>query len=121
MEVQHIDPPPPLLVTDAAVRHFRQQIVAAHAAGIRLCVKESGCTGYMYVVDLAEQAADGDLLMKLADDVRLFVDRASLPILRGTTVDFVRDGLNSVLRFGNPNAQEHCGCGESFSISEASA
>lgn len=121
MEVQHIDPQAPLAVTDAAVRHFREQIAAAHAAGIRLCVKESGCTGYMYVVDLAEKARDDDLLMQLADDVRLFVDRASLPILRGTTVDFVREGLNSVLRFGNPNAQDHCGCGESFSISEARA
>ena len=121
MEVQHIDPQAPLLVTDAAVRHFRQQIGVAHAAGIRLYVKESGCTGYMYVVDLVEQAGDGDLVMQLADDVRLFVDRASLPILRGTTVDFVREGLNSVLRFGNPNAQDHCGCGESFSISGARA
>ncbi len=73
------------------------------------------------VVDLAEKAGDDDLLMQLADDVRLFVDRASLPILRGTTVDFVREGLNSVLRFGNPNAQDHCGCGESFSIGEARA
>lgn len=121
MEVQHIDPQAPLLVTDAAVRHFRQQIATAHAAGIRLRVKESGCTGYMYVVDLAEVAGDGDLVMQLADDVRLFVDCASLPILRGTTVDFVHEGLNSVLRFGNPNAQDHCGCGESFSISEVRA
>ena len=37
-------------------------------------------------------------------------------MLRGTTVDFVREGLNSLLRFGNPNAKDYCGCGESFSI-----
>ena len=36
--------------------------------------------------------------------------------MRGTTVDYVREGLNSLLRFGNPNAKDYCGCGESFSI-----
>ncbi len=116
MEVQHVDPQAPVTVTDAAVRHFRQQILAANAAGLRLSVKESGCTGYMYVLDLAEAPPADDLLMQLADDVRLWIDRASLPVLRGTTVDYVREGLNSLLRFGNPNAKDYCGCGESFSI-----
>ena len=116
IEVQHADPQLPVEVTEAAVRHFRQQILAAKAAGLRLSVKESGCTGYMYVMDLVEAPPADDLLMQLADDVCLWIDRASLPILRGTTVDFVREGLNSLLRFGNPNAKDYCGCGESFSI-----
>lgn len=118
-QVQHVDPQSPLQVTDAAVRHFRQQIAGAGAAAIRLRIKESGCTGYMYVVDLASETTAEDLPLQLAEDVCLLVDRASLPIVRGTTVDYVREGLNSVLRFSNPNAQDHCGCGESFSIVEA--
>lgn len=121
MEVQHIDPQAPLEVSEAALRHFRQQIQAAHCAAIRISVKESGCTGYMYVVDLAQDATEDDLVLRPAEDVTLYVDRPSLPILRGTTVDFVREGLNSVLRFGNPNAQDHCGCGESFSVNGANA
>jgi len=116
IEVQHVDPQAPVVVTEAAVRHFRQQILAAKAAGLRLSVKESGCTGYMYVMDLVDAPPADDLLMQLAEDVRLWIDRGSLPILRGTTVDFVREGLNSLLRFGNPNAKDYCGCGESFSI-----
>lgn len=117
MEVQHVDPQAPVTVTDAAVRHFRQQIGAARAAGLRLSVKESGCTGYMYVIDLVDAPPADDLLLELASDVRLWLDRASLPVLRGTVVDYVREGLNSVLRFGNPNAKDYCGCGESFSVS----
>ena len=115
-DVQYVEPQAPVTVTDAAVRHFRQQILAAKAAGLRLGVKESGCTGYMYVLDLTDTPPAGDLLLQLADDVRLWIDRGSLPLLRGTTLDYVREGLNSVLRFGNPNAREYCGCGESFSI-----
>ncbi len=117
MQVQHVDPQAPVVVTEAAVRHFRQQIAAAKAAGLRLSVKESGCTGYMYVLDLVDAPPADHLLMLLAEDVRLWVELASLPVLRGTTVDLVREGLNSVLRFGNPNAKDYCGCGESFSVS----
>ena len=116
IEVQHVDPQAPVTVTEAALRHFRQQIAAAKAAGLRLSVKESGCTGYMYVLDLGEAPPADDLLMELATDVRLWIDRGSLQILRGTTVDYVCEGLNSLLRFGNPNAKDYCGCGESFSI-----
>jgi Fe-S cluster assembly iron-binding protein IscA len=42
-------------------------------------------------------------------------------VLQGTTVDYVREGLNFLLKFENPNAQDHCGCGESFNIRGASA
>ena len=121
MSVQHIDPAAPLRVTPAAVRHFRQTLSTGASVGIRLRVKESGCTGYMYVLDLADAIAESDLPMPLADDVLLLVDKPSLPILRGTTVDYVREGLNAVLRFQNPNAQDHCGCGESFNVREANA
>ena len=116
IEVQHADPQAPVVVTEAAVRHFRQQILAARAAGLRLSIKESGCTGYMYVMDLVDAPPPDDLLMQLADDVRLWIDRASLPVLRGTTVDFVKQGLNEAFRFQNPNIKGECGCGESFSV-----
>lgn len=121
MSVQHVDPGVPVRVTPAAVRHFRQKLAGTGAAGIRLRVKESGCTGYMYVVDIADGATETDLPMRLADDVSLLVDRASISVLQGTTVDYVREGLNFLLKFENPNAQDHCGCGESFNIREASA
>jgi iron-sulfur cluster assembly accessory protein len=121
MSVQHVDPGVPVRVTPAAVRHFRQKLSGTGAAGIRLRVKESGCTGYMYVVDIADSPAETDLPMRLADDVSLLVDRGSISVLQGTTVDYVREGLNFLLKFENPNAQDHCGCGESFNIRGASA
>ena len=65
IEVQHVEPGAPVVVTEAALRHFRQQIAAAQVAGLRLSVKESGCTGYMYVLDLVDAPADDDLLMQL--------------------------------------------------------
>ena len=120
--VQHVDPQsPPVSVTPAARAHLRQTLRAGNAPAIRLSVKESGCTGYMYVLDLADAAGDGDLALRVDSDVLLLVDRASIPVLRGTTIDFVREGLNSLLRFDNPNVQDQCGCGESFNVKEGAA
>ncbi len=48
--------------------------------------------------------------------VKVFVDPDSLPLVEGTTVDFVRQGLNEAFRFSNPNTRGECGCGESFSV-----
>jgi iron-sulfur cluster assembly protein len=51
--------------------------------------------------------------------VRVAVDPSSLPYVQGTTVRLVQEGLARRLRFDNPNAQQQCGCGESFATSPA--
>ncbi len=48
--------------------------------------------------------------------VKVYVDPASFRVLDGTTIDFVRQGLNESFRFTNPNAKAECGCGESFTV-----
>ncbi len=110
------DPATPVRATENALRHLRERIAAAGAAGLRLGVKESGCTGYKYVLDLASEAQADDLPVALGEGVTLWVDPHALGIVRGTTIDYVREGVNSVLRFVNPNAQDYCGCGESFNV-----
>ena len=122
MSVQTFDPtqsPSDTLVdvTPAAVSHFRTQLQrATPSSAVRLSVKKSGCTGYMYVMDLVPQAGPDDLHVPLDDGVELLVDRDSLAIVRGTRIDLVTEGVNRQLRFINPNAKDHCGCGESFNV-----
>ena len=41
---------------------------------------------------------------------------ASLPLIDGTVVDFVKQGLNEAFKFQNPKAKGECGCGESFNV-----
>jgi iron-sulfur cluster assembly protein len=48
--------------------------------------------------------------------VKVIVDPASLQLIDGTEVDFVKEGLNEAFRFRNPNVSGECGCGESFSV-----
>tara|TARA_R110002167_G_scaffold277998_1_gene483880 strand:+ start:548 stop:919 length:372 start_codon:yes stop_codon:yes gene_type:complete len=104
-------------VTAAAVEHFRAQLRKnAEASAVRLSVKQSGCTGFMYVIDLVPAGKPGDLHLVLEEGVELLVDKDSLAIVNGTQIDYVTEGVNRQLSFLNPNAKDHCGCGESFNV-----
>ena len=50
------------------------------------------------------------------DGARVFVSPNALLYVNGTKMDYVRDGINQVFRFHNPNVRNECGCGESFGI-----
>ena len=120
MSVEIIDPQPPVTVTAAARQHFDDQIRQAQECAIFLSLKESGCTGFMYVLDLVDKQPENSVPVALNDDKLLYLDASAIPVLQGTVIDYVRNGLNSELQFKNPNAGEYCGCGESFSLSEGS-
>jgi iron-sulfur cluster assembly protein len=83
--------------------------------GLRLGVRKTGCSGFAYVVNYADEAHPDDRVFE-DRGVKVFVDPESLPLVEGTTVDFVRQGLNEAFRFSNPNVRGECGCGESFSV-----
>jgi iron-sulfur cluster assembly protein len=105
-----------ITLTEAAANRVREQIAArGRGLGLHLSVKESGCSGFSYVVNFADQTA-GDEAMFETQGVRVFVPHASLAAIDGTTIDYVRQGLNESFRFHNPNIKGECGCGESFTV-----
>lgn len=122
MSVESFDPEKiDVSVSEEAAAHFRRQLQShPDARAVRLSVKESGCTGYMYVVDLVEEdrEVDDDLHVPIDEQLDLRVARDSLAIINGTKIDLVTEGVNRQLRFLNPNAQDHCGCGESFNVAQ---
>ncbi|MCV9877677.1 Fe-S cluster assembly scaffold SufA [Brenneria izbisi] len=105
-----------LTLTDSAakqIKNLMQQDAAMQ--GLRLGVKQSGCAGFGYVLDLVRESDTDDLLFE-RDGAKLYVPLKAMPFIDGTELDFVREGLNQVFKFNNPNAQHACGCGESFGI-----
>ncbi len=85
----------------------------SNALGIRLGVEKTGCSGWGYIVDIAKEI-DPDDQVFVSRGVKIIINQTSLSLLDGTEIDFVQDGLNKVFKFTNPNSDEVCGCGESF-------
>jgi iron-sulfur cluster assembly protein len=103
-------------LTESAADRVRSHLAnRGRGLGLRLSVKTTGCSGFSYVVDYADAAGPDDLVFE-EHGVRVVVDRESYPVLSGTRIDFVRQGLNESFRFDNPNVKAECGCGESFSV-----
>ena len=86
-----------------------------HGVGLRLGIKKTGCSGYAYVVNYADEVLESDLVFEQRG-VRVLVDKESLGFIDGTEVDFVKQGLNEAFKFRNPNVKGECGCGESFTV-----
>ena len=103
-------------LTESAAERVKSFLAARGSGiGLRLSVRKTGCSGFAYVVNYAESQQPGDTVFE-DRGVRVFVDSASLELLDGTIVDFVKQGLNEAFRFRNPNVKGECGCGESFSV-----
>ena len=107
-----------ITITPAATAHIRNQLNLTQAKYLRLGVKESGCNGYMYMLDFLEAPEANDACFDFGENVRVCVDAEVLNMVEGTEVDMLTEGLNSALVFKNPNATSYCGCGESFAVSE---
>jgi len=117
MTIQEFEPTINIRMSESAIQHARKQLAGKSGVqGLRLGVKASGCSGYKYVLDWVENLGEDDREFKIAEGVSVFVDSKSLPFVNGTEIDFVKEGLNSMFRFNNPNVASECGCGESFSI-----
>ena len=86
-----------------------------HGVGLRLGVKKTGCSGYAYLVNYADDIGTNDVVFE-CDGVKVIVDSESLRFVDGTEIDFVSQGLNEAFKFHNPNVQGECGCGESFNV-----
>jgi iron-sulfur cluster assembly protein len=103
-------------LTSAAADRVRTFLTRrGHGVGLRVSVKKTGCSGFAYVINYADDVRSDDVVFE-DQGVKVIVDRDSLGYIDGTEVDFVKQGLNEAFRFRNPNVKGECGCGESFTV-----
>ena len=103
-------------LTPAAAERIKSFIHnRGHGVGLRLGIKKTGCSGYAYVVNYADEVRETDRVFE-ERGVTVIVDKDSLGYIDGTEVDFVKQGLNEAFKFRNPNVKGECGCGESFTV-----
>jgi iron-sulfur cluster assembly protein len=104
-------------VTDKALEHIRDiysKETKGNDTGLRLGVVGGGCSGLSYKIEFSERKEKDNVLE--FGDIKILIDPKSSIYLKGVELDF-KDGLNGKgFVFTNPNANNTCGCGESFSV-----
>ncbi len=105
-------------LTQNAVAALRRVIAEADdkdILGIRIAVCGSSCAGLSYQMGLEAEAREGDAVIH-CDDVIVFVDEESKPLLNGTCVDFCESPAATGFVFDNPNNCSACGNRKSCGI-----
>ena len=105
-----------ITLTERAARQIAKQLEKrGSGVGLRLGVKPSGCSGFAYVLDYADEVTEADVITE-QHGVKVLIKKEDLQYLDGVELDYAREGLNEAFKFNNPNVKGPCGCGESFSV-----
>jgi len=105
-----------ITLTEPAAERVQNYLQARGTGeGLRFGVRSTGCSGYAYVVDLADEVKPDDHVFE-SHGVKVIVSDDALKMVDGTEIDFRKEGLNESFQFQNPKVKDTCGCGESFSV-----
>jgi len=104
-----------ITLSESAAKQIQTSVAKFGGIGLRLSVKKVGCSGLAYTFDMAKEVGPDDQLFE-GHSAKLVVDRKALAYLDGAELDFVREGFKQLFTVKNPNVDDTCGCGESFSV-----
>ena len=101
-------------LTEKAAEEVKSLLEKAENAGktLRVYVEQGGCSGMQYSMTFDEQRPDD--LSSMMHGVSVLVDPFSAQYIRGAIVDFKDSLVGGGFKISNPNAQQSCGCGKSF-------
>ena len=77
----------------------------------RISVKGGGCSGFKYDFSFDNKIDNKDIVFGKA-----VIDKTSLDIISGSTIDFKKEMIGESFVIDNPKASSSCGCGLSFSV-----
>ena len=102
----------PIVFTDKAKDQI-QKITSESKSKkyFRISVKGGGCSGFKYSFSFDDSKKDDDIEFE-----NTLIDKASLEIINGSTIDFKVEMIGESFVINNPNASSSCGCGLSFSV-----
>jgi iron-sulfur cluster assembly protein len=108
----------PILTMTATAKDYYRRILDAHSnsAKLHISVKKSGCSGLKYETQVVNNIAPTDLLCD-CEGFQVWIDKESIPFIQGSEIVLEKLGpKQSQIKFYNPNADNLCGCGESFNL-----
>jgi len=89
------------------------QLISKKPSGtfFRISVKGGGCSGFKYDFTFDTNIENDDLKHE-----NIIIDKSSLKMLEGSSVDFNEELIGSSFKISNPKTKSSCGCGISFSF-----
>ena len=97
--------------TDSAKKQIEKITKSEEKKYFRISVKGGGCSGFKYNFSIDDRIEKDDILFNKA-----IVDKQSIDIIAGSTVDFKKEMIGESFSINNPKASASCGCGLSFSV-----
>ena len=97
--------------TDSAKNQIEKITKSGEKKYFRISVQGGGCSGFKYNFSFDDKIEKDDVLFNNA-----VIDKQSLDIIAGSTVDFKKEMIGESFSISNPKASASCGCGLSFSV-----
>ena len=97
--------------TDQALNQINLITKGGEKKYFRIAVQGGGCSGFKYNFSFDDKIEKDDILFN-----KTVIDKQSLDIIAGSTVDFKKEMIGESFSINNPKASASCGCGLSFSV-----
>ena len=97
--------------TNSAKKQIEKITKSEEKKYFRISVQGGGCSGFKYNFSFDNKIEKDDVLFNNA-----VIDKLSLEIIAGSTVDFKKEMIGESFSINNPKASASCGCGLSFSV-----
>ena len=97
--------------TDSAKNQIEKITKSDEKKYFRISVEGGGCSGFKYNFSFDNKIEKDDILFNKA-----IIDKQSLDIIAGSTIDFKKEMIGESFSIKNPKASASCGCGLSFSV-----
>tara|TARA_R110000822_G_scaffold3972_17_gene17018 strand:- start:3631 stop:3945 length:315 start_codon:yes stop_codon:yes gene_type:complete len=96
-------------LTDRAITHVMKNL-RVEGEYVRIALKPSGCAGFEYNIDWDNDLTEDDIIIDFGK-FGVLIDSMSAPMVDGSTLDVITEGMNTVVKLINPKETHACGCG----------
>ena len=101
-----------IIFTEQAIEEINKIVLKnGNQTYFRVSVKGGGCSGFKYEFTFDNKVEKDDIIFN-----NTLIDKNSLEIIKGSTIDFKKEMIGESFVITNPKATSSCGCGLSFSI-----
>ena len=97
-----------ITLTESAAKQIQAQLAKrGNGLGLRVGVKKVGCSGFAYTYDYADEVRADDQLFEVARNEGRGRCEEPRRSSKGSTLDYVKEGLKQAFKFENPNVDAH--------------